>query len=142
MAIVREAFLKDLEAIIRILDTNRQRSDVGEEDIKDFVVAEIDGTVVGCGMLFEHEDSVEIRKVSLLPVHQRKGLGKDIAQALLTRVKGRKCWLLSVDSHSFWEQFGFGILSEEEEPKEAKEYCKGCKQREDCDRVVMVREAV
>ena len=140
MAVVRDAVFEDLEAVKRILQTNGQIGDITGKDMQDFVLAEIDGDVVGCGMLKEHENSVEVSKVSVLPGHQGKGIGKAIALTLLSRVKTRKCWLLSVDSHSYWEQFEFHILPENEEPKEAKKYCEKCEQRQECNRVVMVRK--
>jgi amino-acid N-acetyltransferase len=142
MATIRDALKEDSEYINSILRINGQSVDTEEEDYKGFIVAELDGNVVGCGKLINHGDKVEIRKVSVLPEYQRRGIGKEISRALLDRAKGRKCWLLSVDSHGFWEQFGFHILPEEEEPKEAKEYCQNCRLRQDCNRVVMFREEV
>ncbi len=140
MALVRNAVKGDLENINSILRTNRQIGDINKCDIKEFVVAEVDGKVVGCGMAKEHNDSLEIRKVSNLPEYQGKGIGKEICKVLLDRAKQKRSWLLSVDSHAFWEQFGFHVVSEKEEPKEAEEYCGKCKQRGDCNRVVMFRD--
>lgn len=140
MAIIRDALEGDLEPIKNILEINGQLGDVDNEEIKYFVVAEVDGRIIGCGMLKNYDYAFEIRKVPVLPGYQRGGIGKEIALTLLERAKGRKCWLLSVDSHSFWEQFGFYIMPEEEEPIEAKEYCENCRQRLECNRVVMFRE--
>lgn len=129
-----------MEPIKKILEINGQLGDIDNEEIKYFVVAEMDGKVIGCGMLKNHDYTFEIRMVSVLPKYQREGIGKEIALTLLGRAKGRKCWLLSVDSHNFWEQFGFYIMPEEEEPIEAKEHCENCRQREECNRAAMFRE--
>ena len=107
MALVRDAKDRDLEYINEILRINGQINDVNKEDRKDFMVVEEDGRVAGCGMLKEYEEGFEIRKVSVLPECQGKGIGKEITLTLLERTKGKKCWLLSVDMHTFWEQFGF-----------------------------------
>jgi N-acetylglutamate synthase-like GNAT family acetyltransferase len=142
MATIRDALREDLVYINSILRINGQLGDKEEDDFKDFIVAEVNGSLVGCGMLKDHDDYVEIRKVSVLPEYQKRGIGKKIAHKLLGRVKNRKCFLLSVDSHSFWGQFGFFVLSEKEEPKEIKEQCDCCSQRQNCNRVVMFREEV
>jgi N-acetylglutamate synthase-like GNAT family acetyltransferase len=140
MAIIRDAKEMDLDNINAILRKNRQIDDVEKDDISDFVVAELGGKVVGCGMLKEYKKGVEISKVSVLPDHQGKGLGMEITMALLGRAKGRKCWLTSVRTHGFWELFGFHIVPEREAPREMMDYCRRCKQQRECDRVVMFRE--
>ena len=142
MAKIRDALKADSEYINNILRINEQLVETEEEDYKGFIVAELDGRVVGCGKLIDHGDEFEIRKVSVLPEYQRRGVGKEISRTLIDRVKGSKCWLLSVDSHDFWEQFGFHKVPEEEEPKEAKEHCQNCRLRQECNRVVMFREEV
>ena len=142
MAVIRDTLERDLEYINNILRINGQLGNTEEDDFKGFIVAEEEGHVVGCGMLKDHEDYVEIRKVSVLPEYQGRGIGKKIAHTLLGRAEGKKCLLLSVDSHSFWEQFGFYMVSEKEEPREIREQCECCSQRQDCNRVVMFREEV
>ncbi len=140
MVLVRNAGMGDLECINGILSINNQINDITKDDIKECVVAEVDGKIVGCGMGKEHKDNLELRKVSVLPGHQGQGIGKAISETLLKRAKQRRCWLLSTDSLAFWELFGFHVVSEKEEPKEAEEYCGKCGQRGECNRVVMFRE--
>jgi N-acetylglutamate synthase-like GNAT family acetyltransferase len=139
MAIIRDANEKDLESINDILRINGQIDDVNKEDLREFIVAVADGKVVGCGMLKEHEGSVEISKVSVLPENQGRGLGMEIVLTLLGRAKEKRCWLLSVDSHSFWENFGFHIVPEDEEPVEIREQCEKCQRSDECNRVVMIK---
>ena len=95
---------------------------------------------MGCGMLKEHENSVEITRVSVLPSDQGKGLGMGITMTLLGRTEGRRCWLVSVHSHDFWSNFGFHVVPEEVAPREAKETCERCGRKYNCKRVIMVRE--
>ncbi|UCF07606.1 MAG: GNAT family N-acetyltransferase [Thermoplasmata archaeon] len=140
MVKLRNAISEDLEEINNILFINGQIGDVVEEDIKWVIVAEDEGEVVGCGMLKDHEDSVEIRKVSVLPDTRGKGVGKEIVLRLLVKAKGRSCWLTSVESHNFWEFFGFVAVTEEEEPRDVIEHCRRCTRRQECNRVVMVRD--
>ncbi len=142
MAIIRDAVEKDLENINEILGINGQIDDIREEDVRKFIVAVADGKIVGCGMLKEHNDGVELSKVSVTPEFQNQGIGSELARTLIERAKGKECWLLCVDSHDFWGQFGFYVVPEEEEPKEALECCEKCGRRDECNRVVMVREAI
>jgi amino-acid N-acetyltransferase len=140
-AMIRDAKLKDLETINNILGFNGQIDDVKEENIKDFIVAEVDGKVVGCGQCKEYDDNFEISKISVLPQSQGKGIGMEIVMTLLGRAGSKKCWLLSVNSHDFWELFDFKGVSEEDEPLKMTEHCLNCSKRKSCDRLVMFREA-
>jgi amino-acid N-acetyltransferase len=139
-AVIRDAKVKDLETINSILRINGQIDDVKESNVKDFIVAEVDGAVVGCGQCREHDDSFEISKISVLPQNQSKGIGMEIVMTLLGRTSGKKCWLLSVNSHDFWELFDFKGVSEEDEPLKVQEQCNNCSKRSRCDRMVMVRD--
>jgi amino-acid N-acetyltransferase len=56
------------------------------EDVQEFVVAEIDGVVVGCGALHVMwEDLAEVRTLAVSGAHLRQGLGSLILQELLQR---------------------------------------------------------
>lgn len=140
MARIRNAKEKDLDQINLVLEKNDQIGDVKEYDIKDFVVAVDGGEVVGCGMLKEHKDTVEIRKISVLPGNQGQGIGKDIVLRLLSKAEGKSCWLLCVDSTDFWEFFGFYAVTEEDEPAWILAQCEECNRKDVCNRTVMIRD--
>lgn len=56
------------------------------EDVQEFLVAEIDGNVVGCGALHVMwEDLGEIRTLAVDPDHQHRGIGGRILDALVER---------------------------------------------------------
>ena len=58
------------------------------EDVQEFVVAELDGQVVGCGALHVlWEDLGEVRTVAVDPAHLRKGIGSMILQRLLNNAR-------------------------------------------------------
>ncbi len=58
------------------------------EDVQEFVVAERDGQVVGCGALHVlWEDLGEVRTVAVDPAHLRKGIGSMILQRLLNNAR-------------------------------------------------------
>lgn len=56
------------------------------EDVQEFLVAEIDGNVVGCGALHVlWEDLAEIRTLAVDPDYQHRGVGGRILDALIAR---------------------------------------------------------
>lgn len=60
------------------------------EDVQDFLVAERDGHVVGCGALHVMwEDLAEVRTLAVSPAHQGAGIGT----ALLTELLATARWL-------------------------------------------------
>jgi N-acetylglutamate synthase-like GNAT family acetyltransferase len=140
MTRIRDAKEKDLDQINLVLEKNDQMGDVKVYDIKNIVVAVDGGEVVGCGMLKEHKDTVEIRKISVLPKSQGQGIGKNIILSLLNKAEGRSCWLLCVDSTDFWEFFGFYAVTEEDEPAWILAQCEECNRKDECNRTVMIRD--
>ncbi len=58
------------------------------ETVPDFLVAEVDGQVVGCGALHVvWEDLGELRSLAVAPAHARAGIGRLLASALLERAR-------------------------------------------------------
>jgi len=58
------------------------------EDIQEFVVAESDGVVVGCGALHVMwEDLGEVRTLAVAGTHLRQGIGSLVLRELLTRAR-------------------------------------------------------
>ena len=58
------------------------------ESIQEFVVAELDGVVVGCGALHVMwEDLAEVRTVAVAPGLQGRGVGSLVLQQLIARAR-------------------------------------------------------
>ena len=58
------------------------------EDIQEFVVAEVDGEVVGCGALHVMwEDLAELRTMAVAGTHVRSGVGSMIVTELIQRAR-------------------------------------------------------
>ncbi len=58
------------------------------EDVQEFLVAEIDGVIIGCGALHVMwEDLGEIRTLAVDPEHARHGIGGRILDGLIGRAK-------------------------------------------------------
>ena len=85
------------------------------EDIQEFVVAEIDGTVVGCGALHVMwEDLGEVRTLAVSGAHLRQGLGSMILDELLQRARNlgiRRVFCLTF-MVGFFSEHGFIEIGE------------------------------
>ena len=58
------------------------------EDIQEFLVAELNDSVIGCGALHVMwEDLAEVRTLAVHPVHARHGIGSQILEALLDKAR-------------------------------------------------------
>ncbi len=84
------------------------------EDIQEFVVAEVDGAVIGCGALHVMwEDLGEVRTVAVLPSQLRRGVGRLVVAALVERaadlgVRRLFCLTFAVE---FFGELGFAPIA-------------------------------
>jgi amino-acid N-acetyltransferase len=93
------------------------------EDVQEFVVAERDGVVVGCGALHVMwEDLGEVRTVAVLPEFKGSGLGSRILDTLLDRalVLGLKRLFCLTFETEFFARHGFEPIAEA--PVDARVY--------------------
>jgi amino-acid N-acetyltransferase len=75
------------------------------ESVQEFVVAEVDSEVVGCGALHVlWEDLAEVRSVAVVESMQGKGIGHAILENVLARAKGvgvKKVFCLTFETKFF-----------------------------------------
>jgi amino-acid N-acetyltransferase len=91
--IVRPAVTQDVRSIRELVDTyasdRRLLSKATVtlfEDVQEFVVAESDARIVGCGALHVMwEDLAEVRTIAVLPDLRRRGIGSKVLAALIDR---------------------------------------------------------
>jgi amino-acid N-acetyltransferase len=92
---VRSARTNDVLMIRQLVDTySAERRLLSKdtvalyEDVQEFLVAERDGEVVGCGALHVMwEDLAEVRTMAVDQEHRRKGVGSAVLVALLERAR-------------------------------------------------------
>ena len=130
-AIIRQARTHDVRAIRALID---EYSGDGHllakatvtlfEDIQEFVVAEVDGVVVGCGALhIMWEDLAEVRTLAVAGTHLRQGLGSLILQELLQRARTlgiRRVFCLTF-MVGFFSEHGFREIDEAPVPHDVFE---------------------
>lgn len=92
---VRPARTTDVRAIRGLID---QYSSDGRllskatvtlfEDVQEFLVAELDGVIVGCGAVHVMwEDLAEVRTLAVDPAHVGQGIGSRLLRALMDRAR-------------------------------------------------------
>ena len=92
---VRAARTQDVPAIRSFLDFYSPKRILLDkptvtlyEDVQEFVVAEADGEVIGCGALHVlWADLAEVRTLAVGPECQHKGVGHQLLEALLDRAR-------------------------------------------------------
>lgn len=106
-------------------------------DIRDFVVAEKAGEVVGCGALHVYGPHLtEIRSITVRQDHVRRGLGHSIVRALLRRARGRDVCLFT-RAPAFFAAFGFQVIDRKRVPEKFYKDCRLCPRRHACDETAM-----
>ena len=93
--LVRAAHTSDVVAIRRFIDYYAPKRILLDkptvtlyEDVQEFVVAEADGAVIGCGALHVlWSDLAEVRTLAVDPDCQHKGVGHLLLEALLQRAR-------------------------------------------------------
>lgn len=148
--IFRKATFRDVEAMQQVIN---QYADQGlmlarsrnmlYETLRDFVLAEQDGRIVGVGALHMVWDELaEIRALAVTPDAVGKGVGRKIVETLAEEAKdlGIKTLFALTYQPQFFERLGF-----HEEPKEKLSHkvwkeCINCPKFPNCDEIAMVKE--
>ena len=127
-ALIRPAKTSDIKKIRTIIDAyvSGRRLLSKEtvtlfESVQEFIVAEVDAEVVGCGALHVlWEDLAEVRTVAVIESMQGKGIGHTILENILARAKEvgvKKVFCLTFEtkffgSHGFTELQGSPVEPE------------------------------
>ena len=118
--IVRSAVTSDVPTIRKLVDTySPDRRLLSKatvalyEDVPEFVVAQRDGRVVGCGALHVMwEDLAEVRTLAVDPQYAGTGVGSAILRELLERARNfgvGRVFVLTFEV-GFFEAFGFAEI--------------------------------
>ena len=116
-ALIRQAITSDIKKIRTSIDAyvsgrrvRSQETVTRFESVQEFIVAEVDGEVVGCGALHVlWEDLAEVRSVAVIESMQGKGIGHTILENVLARAKEvgvKKVFCLTFET-KFFGSHGF-----------------------------------
>lgn len=111
------------------------------ENVRDFVVAENDDTIVGCGALHLYGMHLaEIRSIAVSPEMKGHGAGRALVEALLAESHRHRisCVCLFTRTPGFFGHLGFSIATREELPDKIYKDCARCPKLACCDETAMV----
>ena len=120
MLVIRPAKTSDVKSIRKLVDSYAapgrmlsKETVTLYESVQEFIVAEQDGVLVGCGALhILWEDLAEVRTVAVLEGLQRQGVGHQILEAVIKRAREvgvEKIFCLTFQT-DFFGQHGFDVL--------------------------------
>lgn len=149
VAVCRRAKLEDVEPLYIMIEEYAKRGimlprsrQVLERQIGDFVVAEINGEVVGCGSLCRlGEELVEIRSLGIMEGHKGKGLGSMLVNRLVEEARQQsipKVMALTYEV-SFFLKNGFSIVDKEIFPEKVWTDCVNCAKQLCCDEIAVLK---
>lgn len=111
------------------------------ENVRDFVIAEEDGRIAGCGALHLYGMHLaEIRSIAVSPEHKGRGAGRALVEALLAESRRHSvtCVCLFTRTPGFFSHLGFSLAHREELPDKIYKDCASCPRLACCDETAMV----
>ena len=112
------------------------------ENIRDFIVAEVDGDFAGCGALaVTWTDIAEVRSLAVSPTHQQHGLGRKIVDTLVEDAERLGIPRLFAFTYvpGFFEKMQFTLCAHEDLPHKVFNDCMHCPTFPACDEIAMER---
>jgi amino-acid N-acetyltransferase len=145
---LRKANVKDVPAVANLINGYAAKSQMLPrshhrlyQDIRDFVIAECDGRIIGCGALHVvWEDMAEVRSLAVAQEYRKLGLGRRIVDTLLAEAKALglpRAFALTYH-REFFERAGFRAVARETLPHKIWGDCIDCPKFPNCDEVALI----
>jgi len=145
----RNARLPDAMAIEQLIQVHvgdgtllpRSLADICE-NIRDFIVVENGGEIVGCGALHLYGMHLaEIRSITVTSGAKGKGAGRALVDALMNEARYQHvtCVCLFTRIPDFFGRMGFRVVNKEALPDKALKDCLKCPRQNACDEIAMYR---
>src|ERR1051325_6999023 len=112
------------------------------ENVRDFVVLEDAGQIIGCGALHLYGTHLaEIRSITVDRAFQKRGGGELLVQSLMSQAHKHQvsCICLFTRAPQFFAKLGFDVAQREDLPDKINKDCCDCPRYHNCDEVAMVR---
>lgn len=149
MTSVRKARLSDIPALRALIQhyvaegvmLPRTEHELAE-NIRDFVVAEDQGVLAGCGALQIYTaDHAEIRSLAVCPDKKRAGIGSLIIRTLLAEAQSLETIKVFAftTSPAFFRKVGFEETPRDQLPLKVWKDCLRCPKFHACDEIAMIR---
>ena len=115
------------------------------ENVRDFVVVENEGEIVGCGALHLYGMHLaEIRSITVTNKSGGKGAGRVLIDALMKEAQKQSvtCVCLFTRIPGFFAKMGFREVEKEALPDKALKDCVRCPRQNACDEIAMYKGAL
>lgn len=148
--IYRKPTFKDVEAIHKLVNDYAETGlmlarsrNVLYETLRDMIIAEEDGLVVGVGALhLVWDELAEVRALAVAPQVVRKGVGATIVARLTEEAKalGVKTLFALTYQPEFFAKQGFVEANKDKLPHKVWKECINCPKFPNCDEIAMIKE--
>jgi len=146
---VRGATVSDAQAILALVNEYAEQdrmlfrplADI-YENLQTFRVAEVNGSIVGCGALeVVWSDLAEIKSLAVAELHKGMGVGRALVEASVEQAKqlavGR-VFALTLDP-GFFEKLGFERVDKSLLPMKVWSDCARCPKQNHCDETAVIK---
>lgn len=147
---IRKAKLSDAEAIYCLVNKYAEKGEMLSrprsliyEYIRDFVIAEIEGEVVGAGALhILWGDLAEVRALAVKEGLTKQGIGRTLVEFCIEEARELgipKVFTLTYQPE-FFAKCGFQVISKDNMPQKVWRDCINCPKFPNCDEVCMEKQ--
>lgn len=113
------------------------------ENLQKFIVAEVDGSTVGCCALqVAWSDLAEIKSLAVDNAFRGRGIGRDIVLAAIEKASEiglKKVFTLTLEPE-FFEKIGFKAVEKDTLPMKVWSDCARCPKQDHCDEIALIYE--
>ena len=146
---IRSAKISDAKAIQALINCYAERdrmlfrslADI-YENLQTFIIAELDGNVVGCCALeIIWADLAEIKSLAVNGANRQAGIGKALVAAALeqaTRLGIPKVFALTLEPE-FFIKSGFDVVEKDTLPMKVWSDCARCPKQQNCDETALIK---
>lgn len=146
---VRSAKIPDVRAIYSLINFYAERdkmlfrsmADI-YENLQAFIVAELNGNVVGCCALqIVWSDLAEIKSLAVDEANTEKGIGKMLVAAAIEQARQLglpRVFALTLNP-DFFEKLGFKVIEKDALPMKVWSDCAKCPKQQNCDEIAVIK---
>jgi amino-acid N-acetyltransferase len=147
--VCRKAQIDDINTLFEIIQGYAEKGimlprskEILRHQIDTFVVAEVEGQMVGCGSLtLLGKELVEIRSLGITEGYKGQGIGKKLVNFLTEEAKAQQIPKIMALTYevAFFEKNGFTVVPKEIFPEKVWKDCVHCKKQHCCDEIAVLK---
>jgi len=146
---IRSAKIPDVRAIYSLINFYAERdkmlfrsmADI-YENLQAFIIAELNGNVVGCCALqIVWSDLAEVKSLAVDEANTEKGIGKMLVEAAIEQARQfglPRVFALTLNPE-FFEKMGFKVIEKDALPMKVWSDCARCPKQQNCDEIAVIK---